>query len=319
MSFVEVRGLTKNYGSGFALKDIGFSLEKGEVLTLMGPSGSGKSSLLRNICGLDSPDSGRILLDGEDVTRLPVPKRNIGMIFQDLALFPHMSVYNNIAYALRTRSQDESSVKTRVLELAEVLRIDHLLDRYPAEISGGERQRVALARSVIYSPALLLLDEPMSSLDMQLRSRTRSEIKTYARKADLTMIYVTHDHREGFYMADRAAVMFDGVMQEPKESIDLFLNPDSERTASFFGYNVVDLKGERIAFFPSDFRLAHDKGQISGVIASLGFEGENFKIHMKTDQQALVELWFPNQVSGKDFSIGSRIGIDILRSVRLER
>ncbi|HKJ96336.1 MAG TPA: ABC transporter ATP-binding protein, partial [Thermoplasmataceae archaeon] len=186
MAFVEIRNLVRHYSGNFKLYNISLELERGETLTLMGPSGSGKTSLLRNVCGLDIPDSGRITVGGRDITYLPTTKRNIGLIFQDLAIFPHMKVYDNIAYGLRAKNVHERDIEERVEELSGMLGIKSLLERFPGQISGGQRQRVALARSVAPSPSVLLLDEPMSSLDMQLRSSVRSEIKSFAKKMELT-------------------------------------------------------------------------------------------------------------------------------------
>ena len=317
MSFVEVSNLTKRYSADFLLHDISFNLEKGEVLTIMGPSGSGKSSLLRNLCGLDSPDSGTIFVEGKDVTSIPVSKRNIGMIFQDLALFPHLSVYDNIAYGLRSRRYDEHEIRLKVNELSNTLRINHLLQRYPAQISGGEQQRVALARSVVYEPSILLLDEPMSSLDMQLRSKVASDTKSFAKQAGLTLIYVTHDHREGFYMADKACVMFDGNLEKPAPPRDLFLNPPTEKTASFFGYNIITRVGDKLAFYPSDVELVESNGDLIGSVITSGFEGEINKVHVKLDGGDVVELWISQKTGLEAVSAGSPISFNLPRTVHL--
>lgn len=314
MAFVEVKRLRRRYYAGFVLGELSFELARGEILTLMGPSGSGKTSLLRNIAGLDIPESGSISVDGKDMTRLPTTKRNVGMIFQDLAIFPHMKVYDNIAYGLRSRKYGEKEVEERVTELATMLRIRDLLDRYPGQISGGQRQRVALARSAGPEPSILLLDEPMSSLDMQLRSEVRSEFKSFARKAELTMIYVTHDHSEGLYMADTTGIMYDGSLERLAPPQEVFTHPGDERTARFFGYNTVSVGGRRLAFYPSDYVLDETHPDIPGKVVSVGFEGERDRIHMITGSGEKIELISPPGSASTGLKPGSSIGIRITRS-----
>ncbi len=290
MPYVEVSGLCRKYSDGFSLTDISLSLEKGEIYTLMGPSGSGKTSLLRNISGLDRPDNGKVIVDGVDVTDMPTSKRGIGLIFQDLALFPHMTVFDNIAYGLVARRQEGREISRRVNVLASKLRIEGLLERYPSQVSGGQRQRVALARSVAATPSLLLLDEPLSSLDQQLRADVRSEIKAFARELGLTMIYVTHDHHEGLYMADTAGAIFDGRIEKSGRPEELFTHPGTERMAMFFGYNVISAGKRRSAFFPSDFEFSAKPADLVGTVASAGFEGEFCRIHVLTDSGEKVQL-----------------------------
>lgn len=317
MPYVEVKQLSKEYEGGFRLSDISISLEKGEILTLMGPSGSGKSSLLRNICGLDLPDSGTILVDGNDLTRLPTSKRNVGLIFQDLAIFPHMDVYDNIAFGLRSQKWQAKDVHQRVEELASLLKIEDLLERYPEQISGGQRQRVALARSVAPSPSLLLLDEPLSSLDMQLRSQVRSEIKSFSRKLGLSMIYVTHDHSEGLYMADHAALIFDGKIAQTSSPEELFLSPGSEMAARFFGYNIAIVGGRKIAFHPSDFVLGGKSAEITGKIQSSGFEGEHTRFYLSLSDGTSIQLKSAPDSSASRLETGSEIGISITRKIEI--
>ena len=295
MPYVEISGLCRKYSDGFSLTDISLSLEKGEIYTLMGPSGSGKTSLLRNISGLDMPDDGKVIVDGVDVTDMPTSKRGVGMIFQDLALFPHMTVFDNIAYGLRARREEGQEISRRVNELASKLRIEGLLERYPSQVSGGQRQRVALARSVAAAPSLLLLDEPLSSLDQQLRADVRSEIKSFARELGLTMIYVTHDHHEGLYMADTAGSIFDGRIEKSGRPEELFTHPGTERMAMFLGYNVISGGKHRIAFFPSDFEFSAKPADLGGTVTSAGFEGEFCRIHVLTDTGEKVQLTAPEK------------------------
>lgn len=307
MTYVEVDSLARRYGDDFALTDVSLRLEKGRTYTLMGPSGSGKTSLLRNICGLDRSDSGTVRVGGRDVTGLPAAKRGIGLIFQDLALFPHLTVYENIAYGLRSERRPEGEIKEQVEEIAAKLRIGGLLGRMPSELSGGQRQRVALARSVAPSPALLLLDEPLSSLDQQLRADVRSELKSFSRELGLTMIYVTHDHREGLFLADEAGIMFDGALTTGASPRDLFENPPTARIAEFLGYNVTASQWGRIAFFPSDIELGGGEGSLSGKVVALGYEGEGFRAQVELPSGERVQLAFPSDESDRLPGLGGRI------------
>lgn len=318
MAFVEVRNLRKIYRGGFALNDISLSMEQGEIFTLMGPSGSGKSSLLRNICGLDMPDSGNISVDGRDITTVPTARRNIGMIFQDLAIFPHMTVYDNIAYGLRTQRENHRRIEERVMELASLLKISDLLDRFPGGISGGQRQRVALARSVAPSPSMLLLDEPLSSLDMQLRGLVRSEIKSFSKKLGLSMIYVTHDHGEGLYMADRAGLIFDGTLVRTSDPEDLFNTPIDEESARFFGYNVINFEDSKVAFYPTEVEIVNENPDLSGVVESTGFEGEYFRTYVKLDNADPVQLKLFHDSIYSEMRPGDRVGIRLKKRITLE-
>lgn len=318
LRYVEISMLSRRYEEGFELKEISLGLEKGEVYTLMGPSGSGKTSLLRNICGLDKPQKGRIIVDGRDVTSVPTTHRGIGLIFQDLALFPHMTVFENIAYGLRALRWERGNVTRRVNDLASLLHIQELLDRYPSQVSGGQRQRIALARSVAPSPSLLLLDEPLSSLDQQLRADVRSELKYFAKEIGLTMIYVTHDHHEGLYMADTAGVMFDGVLERQGRPQELFTHPGTSRVARFFGYNVVTLDGSKVCFFPSDAKPVASGGDLSGVVRSVGYEGEFYRAQLLTDAGEAVQITYLSSESAGRLNPGERTGLRIGRAERLE-
>jgi len=274
LAFVELQDLSRNYGD-FALKDISFSIAKGETLTLMGPSGSGKTSVLRNIAGFDRPDRGLLLIDGRDVTYMPVHRRGVGMIFQELALFPNMNVFENIAYGLRARRMGSSDIRHLVSDIAARLRIEGLLQRYPHQLSGGERQKTALARSIVTGPSLLLLDEPMSSVDSQFRLQLRAEIKRVARELDLTMIFVTHDRSEGLFMADRVGMLFRGRLCTLGTPREIFRKPANGEIASFLGYNVVEYDGRKVAFLPSEVTFSSpEEATLWGYFKSSGYEGE---------------------------------------------
>ena len=281
-------------------------MDEKRTMTLMGPSGSGKTSLMRNIAGFDTPDSGRILIDGEDVTRMPVNKRNVGMIFQELALFPNMSVFDNIAYGLKSKRLAESEIRHVVNSLASSLRIESLLTRRPHQLSAGERQRTALARSVAVEPRLLLLDEPFSSVDSHLRIELRSELKRFASEFGLTMMFVTHDSREGFYMADDVCVIDEGLIIRKDTPFGVFNNPGSEQVATLIGYNVMLLNGKKIAFSPSKAKIS-EEGGIPVTIVSSGYEGEQTRVAVRTDSGQTINVYADSGThtydQGKSFSL----------------
>ncbi len=319
MAFIEVKRLSREYIGGFRLNDISFDIDKGQTLTLMGPSGSGKTSLLRNLSGLDVPDSGSIKVDGREVASLPPQKRGVGMIFQDLALFPHMTVYDNIAYGLRSLKEDERKIRDRIEDIAEVLQIGDLMERYPSYISGGQRQRVALARSVLPGPDLLLLDEPMSSLDTPLRSTVRAEMKMFAKEMGLTMVYVTHDHHEGFYMADLAGVIFEGTLLRIDDPERLFSDPKEGRIASFLGYNVLTHKGRSIGVYPGDIDLVERDGEKSGVIRSAGYEGDLLRITVAGEDGKAIQVWLPPGKMELQQYVGRKVQMKFTRTVELQQ
>ncbi len=232
---VELVKVTKEFGAVKAVRDVTLTFPKGKFTALLGPSGSGKSTLLYLIAGIYRPTRGKILFDGRDVTPLRPNERNVGLVFQNYALYPHMKVYDNIAFPLRLRRLPEQEIRRRVLEVAELLAIDHLLDRYPAQLSGGQQQRVALARALVKRPAVLLLDEPLSNLDALLRIRIRSELKRLQKDLGITAVYVTHDQSEALAMADKIVVINEGVVQQEGTPEEIYRRPANVFVATFIG------------------------------------------------------------------------------------
>lgn len=225
-------GISKRFGSFSALRDVELAVHKGEFVCLLGPSGCGKTTLLRIIAGLDSADTGRITMHGKDVTRLPPPKRDYGIVFQSYALFPNLTVTQNIAYGLKGRRQDQ---RQRVTELLSLIDLAGIEDRYPNQLSGGQQQRVALARALATSPGLLLLDEPLSALDARVREHLRREIRSLQQRLGITTIMVTHDQEEALTMADRIVVMNHGVIEQIGTPEDIYARPQSRFVAEFVG------------------------------------------------------------------------------------
>ena len=227
--------VTKRFGRVVAVNEVDLVFPDGRFTALLGPSGSGKTTLLYLVAGIYRPTSGRILFDDRDVTRLNPNERNISIVFQNYALYPHMTVFENIAFPLRLRKADPQLVEKKVREVAEILGIEGLLERYPAQLSGGQQQRVALARALVKEPSVLLLDEPLSNLDALLRIRIRSELKRLQQDLGITAIYVTHDQAEALAMADKVVVIHKGEVQQEADSDTIYNKPRNIFVASFIG------------------------------------------------------------------------------------
>ena len=254
MADLRIKALHKYYGNVHAVRGVDLEIPAGEFTVLVGPSGCGKSTLLRTIAGLEDADKGTIEIGGQVVNHLPPRNRDIAMVFQNYALYPYMKVFDNIAFGLRSRNTPKNEIEPKVKRAAQMLAIDHLLERYPRELSGGQLQRVAIGRAVVRSARLYLFDEPLSNLDAQLRDEMRSEIKRLHQELGKTMIYVTHDQIEAMTMADRIVLLRDGVIEQAGAPLDLFERPASRYVAGFLGspaMNFVDVRmvaaGESLA------------------------------------------------------------------------
>ncbi len=234
-TLVQLQGVSKRFGSVVALDDLDIDIRAGEFVTFLGPSGCGKSTTLRILGGFEKPDTGRVILDGEDVTRLPPNKRKVNMVFQDYALFPHMSVAQNIDFGLELKGLSVSQIEARRQEVMSFLELGEFGSRYPDQLSGGQRQRVALARALAPDPALLLLDEPLGALDAKLRSQVQQELKAIQRRTNTTFFFVTHDQDEALTMSDRIVVMNGGKVEQDGTPEDLYLRPASRFVAEFIG------------------------------------------------------------------------------------
>jgi putative spermidine/putrescine transport system ATP-binding protein len=232
---VRVEGVSKQFGAVQALADVSLEIRDGEMVALLGPSGCGKTTLLRMIAGLELPDAGRVVIDEADVTHVPARRRNVGMVFQSYALFPNLTVRDNIAFPLEVRGQPPSIVRARTDELLDLLQLAVQADRYPNQLSGGQQQRAALGRALAPSPAVLLLDEPLSALDALVRSTLRDEIRRVQQQLRITALYVTHDQSEAMAIADRVAVMQHGRIEQIAPPAELYDRPATRFAATFVG------------------------------------------------------------------------------------
>jgi len=235
MAFLELKGVEKYFGELRAIKGIDLTIEKGEFVVFVGPSGCGKSTLLRLIAGLETVDGGSVWLDGRDITKLPSSKRDLAMVFQSYALYPHMSVYDNMSFALMLAKTDPAVIREKVEHAAKILNLTPYLQRTPKELSGGQRQRVAIGRAIVRSPKVFLFDEPLSNLDAALRGQTRVEIAKLHRDLNGTTIYVTHDQVEAMTLAHRVVVLRDGQIEQVGTPLDLYYRPNSQFVAQFIG------------------------------------------------------------------------------------
>jgi spermidine/putrescine transport system ATP-binding protein len=232
---IEIDRVTKRFGDVAAVDDVTFTIARGEFFSLLGPSGCGKTTTLRMIAGFETPTAGTLRLEGVDVSRTPPYKRNVNTVFQHYALFPHMSVWDNVAFGPRSQKLPKAEVSRRVGELIEVVRLTDLAKRRPAQLSGGQQQRVALARALVNYPSALLLDEPLGALDLKLRQLMQFELKRIQREVGITFVYVTHDQDEALTMSDRIAVMSDGCVEQIGKPIDIYDHPASVFVAGFIG------------------------------------------------------------------------------------
>ena len=333
---VKLEKFSKSYGKKEVIKNVNLDVYENEFLTLLGSSGCGKTTMLRSISGLDSPTSGSVYIDGVNVTDLDPTKREVNTIFQNYALFPLMTVYDNIAFGLKMKKVNKNEIKTRVNEMLELVHLVGYENRYPSELSGGEQQRVSLARGLINKPKVLLLDEPLSALDLKLRKEMQIELKRLQRKLKITFIYVTHDQDEALSMSDRIAVVRNGNIEQIDTPSNIYDKPKTLYVASFIGDaniihssvskivdNIVYLSnnmsfvcGDRkyasgdkitVVIRPENLELSKRKVNqncIEGVIEELIYDGASTKLMIKANDEVLKVLIFGNN---KQFNVHDNI------------
>jgi putative spermidine/putrescine transport system ATP-binding protein len=271
---VRVAGVRKRYGSVTALAGVDLTIRAGEFFTLLGPSGSGKTTLLRLLAGFEHPDGGQIELAGRDVTKTPPYARDVNTVFQDYALFPHMTVLQNIEYALRVRRVPKPERREKASQALEMVQLHGLGERKPAQLSGGQRQRVALARAIVNEPQVLLLDEPLGALDLKLRQEMQIELQHVQREVGITFVYVTHDQEEALSMSDRIAVLNQGRIEQVGPPMEVYERPSTSFVAGFIGIsNLIERDGRQLTVRPEKIRMLAE-----GAPAPAGFTVESGRV-----------------------------------------
>lgn len=263
-NILELRNVSKEYDGKIILKGISLNIHEGEFLTILGPSGCGKTTLLRLIAGFEKPNNGQILFNGKDLIKIPIHKRQVNTIFQSYALFPHLNVFDNIAYGLKLKKMNKDKIKKEVIKALNLVKLEGFEDKDINDLSGGQKQRIAVARALVLNPKILLLDEPFAALDLKLRQQMQIELKKIQREVDITFIFITHDQEEAFTMSDRVVVMNNGQIQQIGSSQDIYNEPENKWTAQFVGSsNVIEnatfLKDNWVEFDGKKFKCV-DRG-----------------------------------------------------------
>ena len=305
--YVELKNINKSFKDFKASNNVNFSIEEGKLIGLLGPSGSGKTTILRMIAGLETPDSGDIIIGGTRVNDIPAGKRGIGFVFQNYALFRHMTVFDNIAFGLQVQKKDKKFIKNRVQELIELVGLKGFEKRYPHQLSGGQRQRVAFARALAPNPKLLLLDEPFAAIDAKVRKELRSWLKEMVGKLGITSIFVTHDQEEAVEVADEIIVTNRGRIEQKGTPIEIYKNPKTAFVAQFIGESTIidnysSLKGfddigddSKAVIRPEFIQIGKDRDEISvpsaaekGIVSSVSFRGNNIQIEVQVGENKLT-------------------------------
>ena len=304
--YIELKNINKSFGDFQASKDVNFAIEKGKLVGLLGPSGSGKTTILRMLAGLEHQDSGDICINGNVVNDLPSSQRGIGFVFQNYALFPYLTVYDNIAYGLKIQKKDKKFIKQRVTELLDLVGLPGLEKRYPDQLSGGQRQRVAFARALAPNPQLLLLDEPFAAIDAKIRTELRSWLKDMIEKLGITSIFVTHDQDEAIEVADEIIITNRGRIEQKGTPLEVYQNPDTAFTAGFFGQTSViedyqvfnhfeEVPGGEKAIIRPEFVKVTKKNEeqkykssaTEGIVERVAFRGSSLELKVRVGNTTL--------------------------------
>src|SRR5262245_26727391 len=338
MARLQIDGITKRYGDVNAVRDVTLDIADGELVVLLGPSGCGKTTTLRVVAGFVEPASGSVRLGERDITWLPPWKRNAGLVFQSYALFPHLTVAQNVAFGLQMRRAGAAETASRVADALRLVRLDHLSERLPRQLSGGQQQRVGLARALAFHPDVLLLDEPLSNLDAKLRQEVRVEIRELQRKLGLTTVMVTHDQEEALTMADRLVVMSDGAVRQVGTQQDLYERPTDRFVAGFVGRSTfiegeieapgrfrsagglalacngallgpatLSLRPERIAVSPTP-QTGMDNS-LPGVVEFVSYLGATIDMHVRISGKERVIVQIPNRADSLVPSVGGQVHV----------
>jgi putative spermidine/putrescine transport system ATP-binding protein len=325
--FVSLRGVNKYFDQVHAVANLDLDVKAGEFFSMLGPSGSGKTTVLRLIAGFENASSGRVVIESQDVTDLAPFDRPVNTVFQDYALFPHMSIQENVEYGLRTRKVPKAERAKQALEAIDSVKLSHLSQRLPHQLSGGQRQRIALARALVLRPKVLLLDEPLGALDKQLREEMQVELKRIQREAGITFIFVTHDQEEAMRMSDRIAVFNEGSIEQIGTPQQVYEKPQTKFVASFLGVSnifegaaakeifgsptMVNIRPERIKLVPADTKLNTGESGVVGTIIEASYIGATtiFLIQTQSGQRVIatrINEELPDQINR--FETGDRVG-----------
>ncbi|GIP22563.1 MULTISPECIES: sulfate/molybdate ABC transporter ATP-binding protein [Paenibacillus] len=288
---VEVKHLDKHFGSFHAVKDVSFNIEKGQLIGLLGPSGGGKTSILRMLAGLENPDSGEILFHGKQVNRLTPQERGIGFVFQNYALFKHMTVFDNIAFGLKVKKAGKEAIRNRVMELVELTGLKGFEQRYPHQLSGGQRQRVAFARALAPEPQLLLLDEPFAAIDAKIRQELRAWLRELIERVGITSIFVTHDQDEAIEVADEIMIISQGKLEQKGTPWDIYKEPSTPFVAKFIGESTLVENAAELKGFDEAAKDGDTKALIRPEYIEVGTEHE-FQVLSATDSGVVKHLHF---------------------------
>ncbi len=343
---VQFKNVQKSYdGLTLVVKDLNLDISKGEFVTMLGPSGSGKTTCLMMLAGFESATHGEIVLNGRPINNIPPHKRGIGMVFQNYALFPHMTVAENLSFPLAVRKMPKNKISQKVSQALEMVQMGEFGDRYPAQLSGGQQQRIALARALVFDPELVLMDEPLGALDKQLREQMQFEIKHIHQQLGVTMVYVTHDQSEALTMSDRIAVFNDGIIQQLASPDDLYERPENRFVAQFIGENnelggiiegidgdiarvtldngekvsalavnvrgagertMLSIRPERVIIDPDESRVPH---AIGGLVRELIYLGDHIRCRMTVAGNDEFIVKVPNAPGNRRLNIGEKISI----------
>jgi putative spermidine/putrescine transport system ATP-binding protein len=332
-SAVSIRSLNKTFGDVTAVSNLDLEIPQGEFFSMLGPSGSGKTTVLRIIAGFESATSGQVLLEGSDVTELAPFDRDVNTVFQDYALFPHMSIQLNVEYGLRARKMPKEERAKLASQAIDSVKLSHLADRLPHQLSGGQRQRIALARALVLRPKVLLLDEPLGALDKQLREEMQVELKRIQREAGITFIFVTHDQEEAMRMSDRIAVFNQGKIEQIGTPREVYESPASSFVASFLGVSnlisgpkakelfgseqMVNVRPERIKLLNESSKVSEGEIGVKAVITDVAYTGANTLYVLESDGGLrLVATRLNEELPGQD--LGLEAGDRVLASFRKE-
>ena len=335
MPLLELKNITAGYGKNIILRDFNLQVERGQFVSLLGSSGCGKTTTLRLIAGFSEPNAGSIIFDGRDITHVPLHKRNFGFVFQSYALFPHMTVFDNVAFGLKMRKVPKEETRRRVMDMLALVDLNGFEKRYPREMSGGQRQRVALARAMVIRPDLMLFDEPLSNLDAKLRVKMRVEIRRIQQELGFTAIYVTHDQEECFAISDQVAIMNQGVIEQMDTPAHIFNGPKTEFIAHFVGFeNFFDLTRQngslttangqtmtvasdrpgtrfKACIRPEDVQIhpadADAPNALPGEVLVTTFLGRNIQYNVRTP----IGEFAVKAEQGNVYSIGSRVKLSL--------